>query len=618
MRNITRNILITIVTFVTVLFTVACVPDPSTITGPSEEDTFNIDEKADAGHDVEEESDTDVEEDVEEPENDVEEDVEEDTDPVEEDVVEDTDVEEDVEIPCEEDRTTDEICGDENSVCGAVVDICNEVVDCSDHSLCEEPVPTCENTCSEVCVNEQCVECSDANHCGNNETCNESSCVALSCGTGTEPVDHECVDINECANDTSICGEGVCVNTEGSYECDCDEGYEFDGTTCEDIDECLNSTLNSCDENATCTNTPGSYTCACSPGYEGDGEFCEEIELTCEDTGCPETEFSGWSSCEPVDAGNVCSREGTQSRTITSYTCGASGECESNTVLDPRNCTLPSTEGLSCGNGNTCHNESCVECISGTNESFYDGPGTHDEEGFACLSGDRVCENGEWVEMLAPVYPEDINCSEGTTCVDDTTCAIEVDAEDEDETWHCEGTECCPYRTGILEVGDPIWADSPETLEYYCKVDGLHITSGPDLTGIVSTIEIISDNFDLDITGDYTDEGDLGSFSNLREIGGTFWIYGGGDTTTDSALGMESLESIGGHLIISEIDINNDYMPFHLFPTLNYVGGNIEVEDSPSICEIHVQEICAIAEGYCLTWGVDYSDPLGAPNPQCQ
>ena len=34
----------------------------------------------------------------------------------------------------------------------------------------------------------------------------------------------DCVDINECDEDTGVCGEGRCINTEGGYQCDCKPG----------------------------------------------------------------------------------------------------------------------------------------------------------------------------------------------------------------------------------------------------------------------------------------------------------------------------------------------------------------------------------------------------------
>ena len=53
------------------------------------------------------------------------------------------------------------------------------------------------------------------------------------CLAGYAPIsEHECEDVDECADDPDMCGGGTCDNLPGSYSCTCPPGYLFDGTTC--------------------------------------------------------------------------------------------------------------------------------------------------------------------------------------------------------------------------------------------------------------------------------------------------------------------------------------------------------------------------------------------------
>ena len=91
----------------------------------------------------------------------------------------------------------------------------------------------------------------------------------------TSIVSQECVDIDECSEDSSysnICHQyAKCENTYGSFNCSCLEGFQGDGKHCQDIDECqlaqkLNSSL--CSFNGVCQNTIGFYTCECMKGFQ--------------------------------------------------------------------------------------------------------------------------------------------------------------------------------------------------------------------------------------------------------------------------------------------------------------------------------------------------------------
>ena len=209
--------------------------------------------------------------------------------------------------PCDE--HCDEICDDNNKCTINHYDDCEESggclvqpdhVDCDDHDACT--IDTCDPLTG--CVHDK-VHCDDGYLC--------------------DPLDGECIDINECHDDSSNnCASSeiaTCINVPGTYDCVCNEGYVGDGYTCvpltesptmgptdsptmnpttssptnsptnvptlypsdapsiKDIDECADPALNTCHANAICTNTNGGYTCACKPGYDGDGyNICEKSD----------------------------------------------------------------------------------------------------------------------------------------------------------------------------------------------------------------------------------------------------------------------------------------------------------------------------------------------------
>lgn len=82
-------------------------------------------------------------------------------------------------------------------------------------------------------------------------------------GSGGGPSD--CSD-QECGDNSS------CVDKDGEPVCECDDGYEEDGDECVDIDECEEETP--CGPDARCENREGDYECICKTGFVGDGQTC--------------------------------------------------------------------------------------------------------------------------------------------------------------------------------------------------------------------------------------------------------------------------------------------------------------------------------------------------------
>lgn len=528
MRNITRNILITIVTIVTVLFTVACVPDPSTIPAPSEEDSFNVDEEVDAGTDVEEEADTDVEGDVEEPENDVEEDVE-------EEVVDEPDTE-----TCEDNRTGDDVCVDEGATCGTATNECGVEFDCGDHVTCEESDPTCEDT--------GCPETSETDW---------SSCEPVDAGNVCSTTGTQSRTVTSYS-----CEEEGCVESSSQETQDC----TLPDTTGNNCGSTEYGNWSSCNFASECAETGERSRIVTL--YECGNETCTPSEFTATETCVRETSTEGNSCGAGVVEGNwdacggftdECGESGTQSRTVTTSTCG-SGTCGSSGEMEVRSCTRPSTDGNSCGDDNrVCDGGSCTGC------------------------GDTMCEGMCISENF--FQEDDNNCG---TC--GNVCGI---------TEECNAGSCvqnCPEYPGYKLT---IESGNEAELEDYCRVENLKINSSVanplDLSDITSTIEVVDGFVQIYAEGVIMDT-HLDTFQNLRTIGTYLRIFGaqqipGTIQPISSLNGLSSLEEIGGLVHIRYIE-HSQTVDISVLNQLNNIGGQVRMETNDSICQDDAQEVC--------------------------
>lgn len=122
---------------------------------------------------------------------------------------------------------------------------------------------------SGVCVDVD--ECDlNSNICGDEETCeNIEGGYICHCAPGLIEIDEDhCIDINECATGLMCDDIEICVNTRGSYTCLCVDGYERDRVTdedgvdvdgdCVDIDECADNSFD-CKETENCFNTEAGF-----------------------------------------------------------------------------------------------------------------------------------------------------------------------------------------------------------------------------------------------------------------------------------------------------------------------------------------------------------------------
>ncbi|XP_044307420.1 fibulin-2 isoform X2 [Varanus komodoensis] len=174
----------------------------------------------------------------------------------------------------------------------------------------------------------------------------------MSDGVSCEDLDECLTDINECITDAHTCKRGEhCVNTIGSFTClqqlSCQSGYELKDGECIDIDECERGT-HSCKINFVCQNTKGSFYCEskqrCMDGFLQDPEGnCVDIN---ECTSLP----------EPCKAGFNCIN------TVGSYTCqrnllicsrGYHSSEDGTRCVDVDECQ---TGVHRCGDGRICHN----------------------------------------------------------------------------------------------------------------------------------------------------------------------------------------------------------------------------------------------------------------------
>ena len=127
---------------------------------------------------------------------------------------------------------------------------------------CDDALNTVNPGASEVCnggVDDDCDGLADA-----------ADGVCVPCGAGYRGFDHDCTNIDECA-ESAPCGGAAgaaCADTDGSYACTCPSGYTgaATGGTCVDVDECASGSVCGA-ARASCINTPGSYVCGCNSGY---------------------------------------------------------------------------------------------------------------------------------------------------------------------------------------------------------------------------------------------------------------------------------------------------------------------------------------------------------------
>ncbi|KYR02828.1 EGF-like domain-containing protein [Tieghemostelium lacteum] len=134
---------------------------------------------------------------------------------------------------------------------------------CGDNGVCELG-GQCK--CSNGYIGELCdiKPCSDkTNPClDKNSECSTTDFMCH-CKTGYSNSTGTCQDIDECKSPTVNCSSNsICENLNGTYRCNCLKGFEKKQSgECIDINECLDDSK--CPKNSICTNSVGSFECKC-------------------------------------------------------------------------------------------------------------------------------------------------------------------------------------------------------------------------------------------------------------------------------------------------------------------------------------------------------------------
>ncbi|KAK3570249.1 hypothetical protein QTP86_017124 [Hemibagrus guttatus] len=173
---------------------------------------------------------------------------------------------------------------------------CRDINECLEDEFCF-PRGECVNTDgSYMCVCSQGYHtsangtlCIDVDECTRDGVCEDGRCTntdgSFTCdckaGFTANPEKTACLDVDECVDSGgSVCGSQRCENTIGSFRCfiTCEPGYSLTTTgECVDINECANESV--CGQHMFCRNLIGTYQCICDQGYEStaDGRSCVDI-----------------------------------------------------------------------------------------------------------------------------------------------------------------------------------------------------------------------------------------------------------------------------------------------------------------------------------------------------
>jgi len=194
--------------------------------------------------------------------------------------------------------------------------VCRECLvddDCDECEVCLG-IKCVEKLCpGGVCVGDDCVECENSGHCGQNEVCVEDNTCECAPGFFRDPVTQECVPVYDCEDPTDC---GSCKECVGGNCVDkvCPSGYTCFEDECVKLCNCANPICDS--EGYECVNL-GFGKCVCLP--------CEE----CENPDVPGTGTDP-DPDNPNNPGTPCSKNGD---------CAPGSECYNGGCVDCDNCT---------------------------------------------------------------------------------------------------------------------------------------------------------------------------------------------------------------------------------------------------------------------------------------
>ena len=342
--------------------------------------------------------------------------------------------------------------GDESGVdCGGACAPCALGESCGEATDCESGFCT-----GNVCVDESCADvacaddeacyravcylaCEDADGCDPSSRCYQGSCLPLDCST-TECTETEtcyrgvcygaCTDDESCSEEGAECVEGGCVvptcndGLQNGDETDIDcGGSQCDacapGKMCEAGEDCqepLATPWSDCDfgestcaEVGTQTRTVTTYSCGDAMTCEVNEEVeTQECTRQTDDLECGETVIGEWGACQGAGEQGVCTTEGERRRVITSYVC-AEGGCEVVEEEEFEACVLD-TDAQACGAPETGAWSAC-----GGFDSVCDQEGTRSR-----TVTYFECNGGECNERVATETESCLRATTGASCGDET------------------------------------------------------------------------------------------------------------------------------------------------------------------------------------------------------
>ncbi|MBW2524370.1 MAG: hypothetical protein JRI23_09355 [Deltaproteobacteria bacterium] len=367
---------------------------------------------------------------------------------------------------------------------------CEEPVDCPGRFL-DCRAPSCINTtcgtdlaevgedCDDdggaVCDGQgNCVECTDARHCGANEICRDNFCVPDHCGDGQlngGETDLDCggpcgrtCELNQSCDDWDDCKTGVCVGglcspcavTDDCVPTEwCDAGIcvrdKQDGDICITGEQCASGF---CPEDGVCCNQDCTGLCmACIPGQTGLGlgecgpvlagdDFKAECPVqapaSCGSNG---TGCNGTGACHVYPSGTECrSASCTDGERERPDTCDGAGTCDDGGIqtcspyqCSGTDCRSSCSDDSHCLAGSYC--DAAGHCVSQGAQGDPCGGSNECDSGF-CVDG-RCCESGCTGECMA--------CSYGKTGLANGLCrSIPTDPMPNDPDGECAQGAC--YR----------------------------------------------------------------------------------------------------------------------------------------------------------------------------
>lgn len=342
------------------------------------------------------------------------------------------------------------ICGQDEECCGGacVAAGCDDGDPCTADSCGQlgcEHAPADGAACSDgnycngadICVNGACEE-HEGDPCEAPTTCDESQSVCVGCLESSDCPEAEASEWSACDGFDGMCGlvgatsrtitvytcqNNICVGETQTETDSCErdtEGLSCGGqsttpwSTCEPVNgtcdhdgtQTRDVTVNVC-RDGSCAAETSQETAACTRSPQG--------------VTCAPNQNGAWSTC---DGGNsTCNENGTQSRTVTTFACGASDEsCVGSSESQTRSCSLD-TDDTPCGGGSpTC--DPWGGCSTSGTEC---GPGSRFR---TCTQS--VCASGD--------------CDGTETFTQTQNCNVECPGDDVCQVW---GACCDPSTTCI-------------------------------------------------------------------------------------------------------------------------------------------------------------------------